>query len=926
MKQLKLFLVLSLLASLAQSQTPGVVTGRITDEMNSPVAGVTISVLNTSRISQSDTLGNYSLSLPQGSYKIVFSSVNFVTDTVTIELTSAPLTRNVVLLLSDSRLGTVTVSGRKERESESAMNMERKQSNLVIQKIGVREMERKGVSNVAEGLTKVTGVSVVGSQQLFIRGLGDRYNNAVLNGLPVPSTNPDFKTIPLEIFPTGIVRNLSVVKSYSANYFGDFSGGTIDILTREYPNNPFFKVSITSGFNSLATGQDFYRNKPNTPSFLGFTRNDRRMPAEVSNEVFYESKPNNQTNPFNVPFSPTLQSAMPRMGVSLSGGNLKRFESGKELGFVIHGSFKNNFRIYRGLDRLLNANEVELFANQLDNYTYTTNTSVLASLYFKANNRTTISYNSLFVNDTDDNVLDIDGENPDLGPVFTRLNTNIQNTLWVNQLHGKHKLGGSNSFNWSMSYSTTQGSLPDRTQTSFLVLGTGPGRNYYFNRDVLGNTHKFFGQLNESDYAFKAEFEHKRPESAGKQLLKSYRAGIDARFRDRSFSARQIDVRTTAIRHPVNPFNVDTTLTERRLGDGFAEGTWKFVETYYPSNNYDASLLIPAAYIVSEMALTPRTDLIAGIRFEYSQQSILYKQSNDPFDRPKRNFPTNQMDFLPFATLKYNLDEKRSLMFSASRTLTRPLFLELAPFRYNQGFNRLPREGNPFLQTSVNYNADLKFEIYPSKAELLAITVFGKRIERPIEQILIISSDRLTTFFNSNSAILAGAEVEIVRNLAAMFGSASNFLKKWGVGFNAAYIYSQIDLDPRKVNSFYPISPTNTSRPMFGASPFLVNADLNFKQQWSAEKSTVATVTYNVYGRRLVFAGSFGAGDVYEMPAGTLDLNINNQISKRMNIDVSLGNILDPRFRQSQFFEGQDFLINDFRRGVSGSLTIGYTF
>lgn len=909
----------------------GKIEGLVLDEGYAPALSVTVTLLSSNIVKATDSAGRFHFYVTPGAYKLVLSLVTYKTDTLEVTVTPGAVTTVAhQLQLEGSNLTNVIVTGRRDRTSESVLNVERKASNLVLQKVGAKELERKGASNVAEGLSKVTGVSFVGGQQLFIRGLGDRYNNAILNGLPVPSPNPDMKVIPLDIFPAGLVSSLSIIKSYSSDFYGDFSGGTIDIITKDYPDKSFFKIGVSGGVNSIVTGKDFYTPKKGFGTYSGFTRSQRVMPDVVKDAVFYRSDPSNPDNPFKTAFSPLLTKALPKMGLQLSGGAIKRYDDGKVFGFSINAAFKNNYQIYKGIDRLLNANKVELFTNELTNYRYLTNSSILGSAYFTPSAGSSIKYSLLFVNDSEDQVSIIDGINPDLGPVFSTLNTNIQNTIFVNQLNGKHALNDRFSFNWGASYGITNGSLPDRTQVSMLNNGVeaGKDRRFTFNRDVVGNTHKFFGELSEREPSGKVEIEYNTGEETGTRgfSVKSFKLGVDARYKQRTFDARQVDVRTSGMTNPLNPFNIDTTLMANRIGDGYLPGTWAFTETSYPSNNYKANLLLGAAYGLTSLTFGSKTDLIAGVRAEHSDQTIFYKQSNDIYDRPLREFNRKNLDILPFLTFKYRRTEKNNILFSASRSLTRPLFLELTPFRFNQGFNRLPREGNPRLENSVNYNADIKFEIYPSRGELIALTVFGKYIQDPIEQALIISSDRLTSFFNSEKARVFGAEFEIVHNVGNLFNSSAAVLKNTSIGLNAAYINTEITIDPDKVNASYPISPTNQKRPMYGASPYLVNADIGYRQNWGIHTFSQATVTYNVYGKRVVFAGTFGSGDVYEMPAASLDFVLNNQVTERLNIDLSIGNILNPAIRQRQFFDGEGIVVNQYTRGTSISLSIGYRF
>jgi outer membrane receptor protein involved in Fe transport len=228
---------------------------------------------------------------------------------------------------------------------------------------------------------------------------------------------------------------------------------------------------------------------------------------------------------------------------------------------------------------------------------------------------------------------------------------------------------------------------------------------------------------------------------------------------------------------------------------------------------------------------------------------------------------------------------------------------------------------------SANYNVDLKYEFYPSAGELFAVSLFGKYIHKPIELSQVVSAEPLFTYINTDNARLAGIELEYNRNIGAMFSSSSKALQNMSVGFNGSYIYSKIDISEETIRtSAKPIAPTNTSRPLFGASPYLINFDLSYKQNWSPKSSTTFTVAYNVYGKRLFVAGAQQAGDIYEMPVNTLDFIMNTKLSNKIGLDLNFGNVLNPTIKFQQEYKDNNLPYNQFKRGMNVGLNLNYTF
>src|SRR5690606_6445929 len=213
------------------------------------------------------------------------------------------------------------IQGKVNRESEATLLGERQRASAVLQKVGSQELSRKGLGNVGEGVSKVVGVSKVGDQDIFVRGLGDRYNNATLNGLPIPSPNPDVKMISLDIFPSQIVNNIEVLKSFQSAYYGDFSGGNIDIVTKDFPDRSFLKLDFSMVANSQSTGKNFLGSNRRFVDLLGFSRQNRAMPAAIKDLQVYDSYNEGNIDPgFQTPWVPKQYKAPVNSGIGISGG------------------------------------------------------------------------------------------------------------------------------------------------------------------------------------------------------------------------------------------------------------------------------------------------------------------------------------------------------------------------------------------------------------------------------------------------------------------------------------------------------------------------------------------------------------------------------------------------------------------------------
>lgn len=911
-----LLISLAIIGGPVQAQEGGTLQGLIKNvKTEQIIEGVNVTIYGTNKATATDSHGVFELrSLHAGTYELVISHVSFQTMIISdVEIEPSKLTDlNVLLHPVDETLEEVVISARANRESNLTLLADRQRSSVVIQKVGAQELTRQGLSNVGEGIAKVVGVAMVGEKSLFVRGLGDRYNQATLNGLPIPSPDPDVKLISLGIFPSVIVQHIDVVKSYNAAYYGDFSGGNINIVTKNYPERRFLKVGLSSGFNANSTGKLFYGSK----------RTDRQMPDLVEKLPVYDSYHQDNIDPhFATPWVPEQFKAPLNVGISVSGGDHVRMANGSSFGYLFSLSNKNEHVFEPGKSAWYNAQQESIYDFATESYQYNTNTSGLLSLNFKPHLRANYALTGLFVNDSKDGVLDNKGINWDLGEIYGRRNTLVQNTLWTGQFSTIQELNDRLTFEGAIGYTRTQGNIPDRTQ---VMVEARDGGQYQFSANGITDVNRYFSKLNDHDASLHLQLDGKTTGSAWG--LVDYSFGFDGRVKSREFNARQMDADARSIRTLFTLEQLDEILSPSRLGIG-NQTTWRYKEVPNEQNKYSSAMEIFAPFAQASFLWDDKWSFVAGIRFEQSRQSTDYKLSRDIISAPYRNNTLTGSDMLPSATLKYLLTAKSNLLLAASKTIARPLFTEAAPFRYSESAGTAQRQGNPSLKNGSVYNMDLRYDLFPSPGELFSISIFGKQLYDPIELVRLSGSEPMFSFVNSDRAIVAGVELELNRNLGRLLQSDARFLNQMSIGLNGSYVYSQIEFDESKLQEKgVPFFPTNFKRPLFGASPYLINADLSYKADWAPESFTQFTMTYHVFGKRLFLAGSDGTGDIYEMPVHGLNAVFNTTINRKIGVDLHVNNILDPKHVFNQEFATNNLEYINYRKGVSAGLSLHYTF
>ncbi len=913
----KLSLLVLLISTLGFSQNKGTITGLLSDKEsnNQPLPFANAVIKGTTIGTATDETGKYTFTVAPGVYIIQFSFIGYenVEEKVTV-VAGETITINKTLGSGGYQLKDVVVQSNGNREKETALLSEQKKAVEIKQSIGAQEMSRKGISDVATAITKTTGITKQeGSGNIFVRGLGDRYNSTTMNGLPIPSQDPEKKNLNLEIFSTDIVESVSIDKVYSSKLFGDFAGGNIDIISKDYKGKGFLKLDIGSKVNTNALAEDNFKLQKGYNSF-GF--GTATIPSEPLTSYGFNTLQLESQNPIAGSFG-------------ISGG--KSFEIGEKGKLSLFGtaSYSNEYESITD-GSIKSVNGAGVIAKDFEEYTrmsYNTNFTAMVNAAYKINANNKINFNTVFINTSSLSKRDytgyfVDGAEDNNG--FIRRNKYEKNALWINQLLGDHKLTERSKFNWGISYNTITGDQPDRTQNVFNKYPQG----YILLSQSAANNHRYFQKLEENELAANLSVDYKFRKTADGDYKGKFTLGYSARIKHRDFEATQFNFKSNNdhLADVVDINNLDLFFNQQNYANGFFEiSTFRGASSAPNATKpqyYKGDLFVNGGYLNTEYKFNSKLTAFLGLRTEYLLQKTKWNTSLAPSgDKAK----LDKIAFLPSLTMKYELNKKQNLRFGFSKTYTFPQFKESVPFIYEEVDET--KFGNPDLYESDDYNLDLKWEMFPKSEELISFTAFGKYIQNPINEVTIVSSTNDVSFINTGDyGYVAGAEAEY-RKLLFNYGEIN--ANKLSAGINFSYLYSNQELSSTKVikETDFNVAFTDKESRLTGASDLLLNADISFLKEWNNKESNLnSTLAFTQFSDRVYSLGTNGRGNQIDKAFGSLDFITKVKLSKRLGFGFVAKNILNPAIERVQENSNGDVTVLSYKKGITASLGINYQF
>ena len=901
-------------------------SGRVLNANNEPLAGATIAVMGISKTVPADVEGRFSFALEPGKkYTILVSSAGYSRKEVSdVEILAGQPNNLTVVLENAGELQQVVVRSSVRKESTSALVNFQKNNTSVSSGIAADFIKKTPDKNTSEILKRVSGTSIQDNKFVIVRGLGDRYNTAFLNGAQLPSSEPDKKAFSFDVIPSSVVDNIVINKTATPELTGEFAGGLVQVSTRDVPAKNFLTAGFTIGYNTISTGKDFVTNERSPTDWLGFDDGKRQLPdAFPSKRQNYNSADLSQrlayTRLFNDDvYSQVQKKAAPIQSYNVAWGARKDLKNDARIGAVISVLYRKQELKY-DVERSLYEDDGFVLQRYSDEQNkYNVNVGAMGNFsYVKGNHK--LSFKNLFNQYYEDNYYTRSGPNIDRsGDVKLWSSVLNQRTFYTGILEGNHKTNIADArIYWNAAYSLNNKSQPDLRTSAYFRSGINSSNPFEWDQD---DSRRFFSSLQDRGYSgtmtvtlpFNAFGEKQSLKFGGSSLIK---------FRDFKSRIFRYVESSGAFNEDLRDLSYDRIFSRENIS---TEG---FVMDEFTNNQdkYYAISALNGGFVMLDNKLSDRIRLVWGGRMEYFAQ---YLRTRDLSAR-KVIINSDNIKFLPSLNLSYNIN-KNIVRLSASKTVSRPEFREIAPFQFYDYESTFGVRGNPDLVTTDIYNFDARYEIYPGAGEAITIGGFYKRFINPIEFRLDPGSvlTRRNYFFqNAKDANTYGVEFEARKNLD-FIGGSSGLLRNFSIFANLTYIFSQVSFNDELLGKV-----VSADRPVQGQSPYLINGGLQYA---SAKSGVNATLLYNRVGSRLSLVGysSLGFPDIYENSRDVVDLQVSKRIMhKKGELKLSISDILGQSIMyyenmdtQRKYNGGTDRVFSSYKPGSTISLGFTYDF
>ncbi|MCU0324959.1 MAG: TonB-dependent receptor [Spirosomaceae bacterium] len=900
----------------------GSIKGNVTDAKNKEAAiGATVKVEGTTIGAMTDIEGNFEMKrVPAGIYKISVTYVGYQTKVIAnvrVEADKESIL-NVAVEEDSKTLETVVVKAQRLTSTDVAVISEIKTIQQIAVGISGQQIQKTQDRDASAVVRRVPGVSIFDERFVVVRGLNERYNTVLLNDVITPSTEIDSKAFSFDLIPSSAIDRMLVFKSASSDLPGDMGGGAIKIYTKTVPDGNNLSASFSMSYRPNTTGINYDIYQGGKTDWLGFDDGTRALPARfpsrnsialAGNTEAVISKFRQMPDFYNVQNTTVLPDFRGNINFSH-----RWFIGSKELTNISYINYSNtNQGIQMTQNRFTFDGDVE---RQFNDRALNQNVRLgaMSNWAFIINPKNKIEFRNLFNQMGIKETVFRSGfnENVDLDNASFRYE---QRSIYSGQLSGTHELNKTTKLKWIGGLGYTFRLEPDyRRYTRSRQKGT----NDPFTIDLqqsdsptLQQAARSFSVLDELVFTGRVDIDKILKENDDEKLRTTLKVGAYGDYKDRIFSNRWY-----GITNP-NRLSGDNKLLSSSPEEFFRPENLGGNSVYYGvgtnfEDKYQAQNLLAAAYAQVYHPFSEKFNATVGFRGEYNNQTL---QSRERGSGSKVEVENPVFSPLPSLNLAYNINKKHLIRAAYSLTVNRPEFRELAPFTYydfvydvtRTGF--VPRPDKPRLLNASISNIDLRYEFYPSEGEMITVALFDKQFKNPIEAKVFYNGSTVAfTVDNADRAFSRGVEVEFRKQLS----------QKWMAIFNGALIQSNVRAGQGQ---------NSLERSLQGQSPYLLNAGLFYDD---AKRGLQANVLYNVIGKRIFVIGDNQlSADIYEMPRNVIDVSVTKTLNKRMDLRVSIQDLLNQKFRLIQDTDrdskitANDGTYQEFRRGSYG--TVGLT-
>jgi TonB-dependent receptor len=925
------------------------------DATGEPLIGVTVLVKGTTKGAITDLDGKFDISIEPGTYSLQISFISYKVVTISevvVKSTEVTLINMIALKEDVEELEAVVITAEAVRDSEASLMKVKQKSASVMDGISAANFRKMGDSDAASAIKRVTGVSVEGGKYVYVRGLGDRYTKTMLNGVDIPGLDPDRNSLQIDIFPTNLINNMMVMKSSVAEMPADFTGGVVNIETKDFPDEKIFTISASIAYNPrMHFNNEFITYDGSSTDFLGFDNGQRALPLGADNgpdiptplDPKYSDQEINQfLKGFNPKLGAKTQTSFMDYSLGLSLGNQFTLKNDNKLGYIMSLTYKSDTRFYDDqfygeYQRPSGSENFELVPAVLQSGVLSESNVLIGGLAGLAFKTQFSKYKLTFMHLQNGErragqfyIID-DPTNSAVGKSgYEATSDNLdysQRGLTNILLSGDHLTETSGwKVNWRLSSTFSKITDPDVRKTAFSFTTS----DTLFVAGAAGNPNRIWRFLDEINLVGKVDLTKEHMAFGNPAKLKF---GVSHVYKERDYKILFYDMQFFG---PQPEFGYDPNNV---LKD---ENLWPNGTLYYSSGNadpnprqYNSNVHNTGLYVSSEVSPLTDLKLILGLRAEK------FVQRHTGRDQQQTNVLENDkvldaLDLFPSVNAIYALGDLQNLRMSYSRTIARPSFKELSfaqildPIsnrQFNGGLFQYNGWDGNLKETRID-NFDLRWEKFLNRGQLFSVSGFYKSFDAPIEMVRIPEQQTITEIQprNVGRGQVFGGEIEFRKALDFIAPSLQNFSVSSNVTVvKSVLTMSDLEFGARKNFEKDGETVTNT-RDMAGQAPFIINAGLSYG---TVDTGWELGVFYNVQGRTLIIVGTGLYSDIYAVPFHSLNFNLNKSFgpNKRSSFSIKITNLLnDKREEVYSSFKAQDQFFTSFSPGIAADIGIKYAF
>ncbi len=932
MKMNKKCLVTATLLLTAAGTWAADIKGLITDATtHEALIGATIQIEGTSLTAVSDIDGKFAFTgvSDAKAYTLIIKYVSYKTKKIDgVQAKEQPQEMKIAMQPDEQTLQGVTVTGVAKKNTEIAVIQMAKNSPVIVSNVSAQEIQKTQDSNAGEVIRRVPGVSLIDDKFVMVRGLSQRYNNVWINGGAAPSSEADSRAFSFDLIPSSQIDNMEIVKTPSPEYPADYTGGFINITTKDIPSANTADISVGGNWNTKSAFSSFLYSDGSATDFLGFDNGKRSLSGGINTplKTLGSNGIDLQGNGLNNNW--LVKNRKPIGDLKLSASIGRRWNIGNALlGMIAAANYTNEYRTFEGMTNNLfgvydTDHDRSNYLRRSTDDQYNHNVRLGAMLNFtllSANGRNKYQLKNIFNQIGNDRYTWREGINAQSDNEHAAEYYYRSRTTYNGQITGKHTLA-KDQLDWSASYSFANRNVPDRKRYTLNDKLAPNDIQLTASNDI----NREWTQLDE--HIMSAAINDKHDFVFG-SWTPSLKLGGYGEYRTRKYTTRNFiynwNPNDNQLPDDFQHMDITQLLSNSNY---FGLDKLYMLEEQHMRNNYKGHNTLGAGYFAATLPFG-KLSVYAGLRYEYDHMELITNTSDYKPSPLSHNYTYN--DLFPSVNLTYRFTDQHQLRLSYGKTVNRPEFREMSPSVFYDFDLVSDVQGNTGLKPCYIQNVDLRYEFYPSKGETVSLAAFYKHFDDPIEWTYTVTggTDLVYSYLNAQSAKTYGLELDIRKDLSFIG------LKGFSWSFNGSLIKSRVD---------FPSGSKEADRPMQGQSPYLINTGLFYK---NGPQQIDVALLYNRIGKRIIGVGrSEGSTsgnevlrvpDSYEMPRNVIDLSLAKRFGQHWELKLNVRDLLAEKvyykqFETAHFDDGHTKKIEQVTRcyqpGRNVALSVGYKF